>query len=159
MRSVLDDVHRKLFDAIILAMKPWDTLSHLRAGDSLLARMCKAYETDGLCVMQGQPGCIFNVVDCKLKLLPHKLPVVMIIHAALDTQGSTSAATMTAVFGALTNGIHSDESMTAYQTRLREATLKITVMKFANLEGFLNLVQAFSIFNKMCTMLDEAISG
>jgi len=32
MRSVLNDVHRKLFDAIILAMKPWDTLTHLRAG-------------------------------------------------------------------------------------------------------------------------------
>ena len=78
MRSVLDDVHRKLFDAIILAIKPWDTLSHLRASDSPLARMCKAYETDGLCVMQGQPGCIFNVVDSKLKLLPHKLPVVAI---------------------------------------------------------------------------------
>ena len=109
--------------------------------------------------MQGQPGCIFNVVDGKLKLLPHKLPVMVIIRAGVDTQGSTSVATTTAAFGALKTGIRSDESMTSHQTRMREATLKITVMKFANLEGFLNLVQAFSIFNKMCTMLDEAISG
>jgi len=36
MRSVLNDVHRKLFDVIILAMKPWDTfkLTHLQADDS-----------------------------------------------------------------------------------------------------------------------------
>ena len=82
-----------------------------------------------------------------------------IIHAALDTQGSTSAATTTAAFGALTNGIRSDESMTAHQTRMREATLKITAMKFTDLEGFLDSVQAFSIFNKICTMRDEATNA
>jgi len=78
-----------------------------------------------------QPGCIFNVVDNKLKLLSHKLPVVAIIRAALDTQGSTSEATMTAAFSALTNGIRANESMTAHQTGMREATVKITAMKFA----------------------------
>jgi len=159
MRSVLNDVHRKLFDAIIQTIKPLDTLTHLRAGDSPLARMCTAYESDGLYVVPGQPGCIFNVVDNKLKLLPHKLPVVMIIRAALDTQGSTSAAMTTATFGALTNGIRAIESMTAHQTRMREATVKITAMKFADLEGFLNSVQAFSAFNKMCAMRDEATNA
>jgi len=72
MRSVLNDIHRKLFDAIILAMKPWDTLTHLRAGDSPLARLCTTYEADGLCVVPGQPGCIFTMVDNKLKLLSHR---------------------------------------------------------------------------------------
>jgi len=156
MRSVLNDVHRKLYNAIIQAIKPWDTLTHLRAGDSPLACMCTGYKSDGLCVMPGQPGCIFNVVDNKLKLLPHKLPVVGIIRAALDTQGSTSAATVTAVFNALTNGIRANESMTAHQTQMREATVKITAMKFADLEGLLNSVQAFLSFNKMCAMRDEA---
>ena len=154
MRSVLNDVHRKLFDAIIQAMKPRDTLTHLCAGESPLVRTCTAYESDGLCVVPGQLGCILNVVDNKLKLLPHKLTVVVIIRATLDTQGSTSAATKTAVFGALTNGIRANESMTAHQTRMREATVKIMAMKFADLDGFLDSVQAFSSFNKMCAMRD-----
>jgi len=94
------------------------------------------------------------VVDNKLKLLPHKLPVVAIIRAALNT--STSAATTTAAFSALTNGIRANESMTAHQTQMREATVKITAMKFADLEGLLNSVQAFLSFNKMCAMRDEA---
>ena len=121
--------------------------------------MCTAYELDGLCVVPEQIGCIVDVVDNKLKLLPHKLTVVVIIRAALDTQGSTSAATTTAAFGALTNGIRANESMTAHQTRMHEATAKITAMKFADLEGFLKSVQAFSSFNKMCAMRDEATNA
>ena len=93
MRIVLNNIHRNFFDIIIQIMKPWDTLTHLRAGDSPLAHMCMAYKSDGLCVVPGQPGCIFNVDNNKLKLLPHKLPVVAIIRASLDTQDSTSAAT------------------------------------------------------------------
>jgi len=108
-------------------MKPRDTLTHLCAGDYPLVRTCTAYESDGLCVVPGQLGCILNVVDNKLKLLPHKLPVVAIIRAALNT--STSAATTTAAFSALTNGIHANESMTAHLTRMCEATVKITAMK------------------------------
>jgi len=159
MRSVLNDVHRKLFGAIIQALKPWDTLTHLRTGDSPLARMCTAYESNGLCIVPGQPGCISDVVDNKLKLLAHKLPVVAIICAALDTRGSTSAATTTAAFGALTNGIRANASITAHQTCMREATVKITAIKFADLEGFLNSVQAFSSFNKMYAMRNDATNA
>jgi len=107
----------------------------------------------------GQPGCILNVVDNKLKLLPHKRPVVMIICADLDTQGSTSEATTTAAFRALTNGIRANESMTSYQTSMCEATVKIAAMKFADLEGFLNLVQASLSSNKMCAMRNEATNA
>jgi len=153
MRSFLNDVHRKL-DTIIQAMRSWDALTHLRAGNSPLARMCMAYESDGLCVVSGQPRCIFNVVNNMLQLLSYKLPVVAKTSAALDTQGFTSTAMIMAVFGALTNGIRANESMTAHQTRVCEATVKITAMKFADLEGFLDSVQAFSSFNKMCAMRD-----
>jgi len=66
MRSVLNDIYCKVFNAITQAMKSGDTLTHLCASDSPLARMCTAYEADGLCVVPEQPGCISNVVDSKL---------------------------------------------------------------------------------------------
>jgi len=60
-----------------------------------------------------------------------------------------------AAFSALTNGIRAKESMATHQTRMRETTVKITTMKFADLEGFPKSVQAFSSSNKMCAMRDK----
>ena len=60
-----------------------------------------------------------------------------------------------AAFSELTNGIRANESMTTHQLRMREATVKIMEMKFADLDGFLDSVQAFSSFNKMCAMRNK----
>jgi len=46
--------------------------------------------------------------------------------------------------------------MTAHQTRMRESSKKILEMHFADIETFLDSVQAFLSYTKMCTMRDQA---
>jgi len=98
---------------------------------------------------------IFIKIKDKVKLLPDMLPAVALLREAFNQQGSTSAST-TSAFGALTNGMRENESMTAHQTRMRESAEKILEMQFADLEAFLNSVQAFSSYTKMCDMRDQA---
>jgi len=113
LRSELNTAHRKLFDAIKEAMSPCDALATLRVGDSALARMCTKYDRDTRLAPD-----IFIKVNDKVKLLPDMLPAVALLREAFNQQGSTSASTTSAAFGALTNGMRENESMTAHQTRI-----------------------------------------
>jgi len=82
-------------------------------------------------------------VNDKVKLLPDMLPAVALLHVAFNQQCSTSASTTSAAFRALANGIRENESMTAHQTRMRESAEKILKMRVADIETFLDSVQAF----------------
>jgi len=155
VRSELNTAHRKLFDAIKEVMTPCDAFATLRVDDSALARMCTKYDRDTRLVPD-----IFMKVNDKIKLLPDILPAVALLHVAFNQQGSTSASTTSAAFGALTNSIRENENKTAHQTRMRESTEKILEMQFADIETFLDSVLAFSraisSYTKMCTMRDQA---
>jgi len=113
--------------------------------------MCTKYDRDTRLAPD-----IFMKVNDKVKLLPDMLPAVALLRAAFNPQGSTSASTTSAAFRALTNGIRENEGMTAHQTRMCESAEKILEMQFADIETFLDSVQAFSSYIKMCTMRDQA---
>jgi len=151
VRSELNTAHCKLFDATKEAMTPCDALSTLLVGDTALARVCTKYDRDTKLAPD-----IFKNVNDKVKLLPDMLPAVALLRAAFNQQGSTSASSTSSAFRALTNGIRENESMTAHQTRMREFAEKILEMQFADIETFLNSVQAFSSYTKMCIMRDQA---
>jgi len=84
------------------------------------------------------------------------LPAVALLRVAFNQQGSTPASTTSAAFGALTNSIRENESMTAHQTRMRKSAEKILEMLFADIETFLDSIQAFLSYTKMCTMRVQA---
>jgi len=151
VRSELNTAHRKLFDAIKEAMAPCDALATLHVGDSALARMCTKYDRDTRLAPD-----IFMKVNDKVKLLPDMLSAVALLCAAFNQQGFTSASTTSAAFGALTNSIRENESMTAHQTRMRKSAEKILEMQFDDIETFLDSVQAYLSYTKMCTMRDQA---
>jgi len=95
-------------------------------------------------------------VNDKVKLLSDMLPAVALLRAAFNQQGSTSASTKSAAFRALTNSIRENEGMTVHQTRMRESAEKILEMQFADIETFLDSVQAFSSYIRMRAMRDQA---
>jgi len=151
VRSELNTAHRKLFDTIKEAMSSCDALTTLRVGNSALARLCTKHDRDTRLAPD-----IFMKVNDKFKLLPDMLPAVVLLRVAFNQQGFTSASTTSAAFGALTNSIYENEKMTAHQTRMRESAEKILEMQFADIETFLDSVQAFLSYTKMCTMRDRA---
>jgi len=149
VRNELNTVHRKFFDTIKEAMTTCDTLVTLLVDDSALARMCTKYDAD----TKFTPD-IFKKVNNKVNLLSDMLPVVVVLHSTFNQQGSVSASTTSSGFGALTNTICENEKMTVHQTRMRESAEKILEMQFTDLKTFLDSVQTFFSYTKMCTMCE-----
>jgi len=104
-------------------MTTYDTLVSLIVDDSALVRMCTKYDIDTRLTPD-----IFKNVNNKVNLLSDMLPVVVVLHATFNQQGSASASTTSAGFGALTNNIRENENMTAHQTCMRESAEKILEM-------------------------------